>query len=121
MGLYRKIFGSRGEAEAERFLKKNGYKIIGRNYRTRHGEIDLIAREGDTVVFVEVKTRSNSSFGHPSTGVDLRKQKHMVLASTQYLAEHGLTESPARFDVVCIETKDGGLKAELIKDAFEAE
>ncbi len=112
--------GKAGEDNAIRVLKKNGYRIIERNYRCRYGEIDIIARDGDTIVFVEVKTRSNSSFGPPKASVDHRKQRHIIKAATEYLARCGLMDRPARFDVVGIELKGQGYSAELVKNAFEA-
>lgn len=115
--------GKAGEDMALGVLKKNGYRIIERNYRCRYGEIDIIAKDGDTIVFVEVKTRSSSSFGPPKASVDHRKQRHIIKAATEYLARCGLTDRDARFDVVGIELKGGeggGYSSELVKNAFEA-
>lgn len=112
--------GRRGEKEAEKALKKGGYRIIERNFRCRHGEIDIVAQDGDTIVFVEVKTRGSDRFGSPGSSVDSRKQRHMVMASSVYIAEKGLVDCLARFDVVSVEIKDGRCSTELIKDAFEA-
>lgn len=121
MGLGRLITGRRGEDEAIVLLKKNGYRIIERNYRCRYGEIDIIARDRETIVFVEVKTRASDRFGPPKAGVDPRKQRHMIAASTMYLTEKGLTDEFARFDVISLVEKDGKYQAELIKNAFDAE
>ncbi len=112
--------GKAGEENALEVLKKNGYKIIERNYRCRYGEIDIIARDGETIVFVEVKTRSNSSFGPPKAGVDHKKQRHIIKTATEYLARCGLTDREARFDVVGIELKGEGYSAEVVKNAFDA-
>ena len=116
----RLAFGRRGEDEAVRFLKKNGYRIIERNYRCRHGEVDIVAMDGKTLTFVEVKTRANDSFGSPAGSVDARKQRHITLASMHYIAEKSLGEVQARFDVVSVEVTGEGFRTSLIKDAFEA-
>jgi putative endonuclease len=120
----RKGLGSAGEEEAARLLKKNGYKILERNYRSRFGEIDIVAREGETMVFVEVKTRTGENFGSPKEALDKRKRRHITRASMDYLARAGSgSERPVRFDVVTVtvELKDGSLSTELIKNAFEAQ
>ncbi len=121
MTLERKALGKSGEDEAERLLKTSGFKIIEKNYRCRFGEIDIIAKEKDTLVFVEVKTRASDAFGPPISAVDARKQRHMIAASQDYLTRHGLSDCAVRFDVVSVEMKAGRLEAELLRDAFEAE
>ncbi len=113
--------GKRGEDEALRVLKKNGYRILERNYRCRYGEVDLIARDGDTIVFVEVKTRGSDRFGSPMHSVDFRKQKHIISVSNTYLVHYGLTDSAVRFDVVSIEIRGDRYSTEIIKDAFGEE
>lgn len=120
MGLFRKEVGRKGEEEAAGFLKKNGYKILEKNYRCRYGEIDIIASDKGTIVFVEVKTRGSEDYGAPGASVDLRKQKHMTIASSVYLCEKGLADADSRFDVVSVMYKGSDFKIELIKDAFEA-
>lgn len=120
VGLMRLIRGRQGEERAEALLKKRGYRIIERNYRSRYGEIDLVAMDGETIVFVEVKTRTSDAFGSPKCGVDSRKQRHMTLASNAYLIERGISDAYLRFDVVSLEVKNGVWSAEVIKDAFEA-
>ncbi len=124
MGLFRKELGDRGEAEAERALKKDGYKIVERNYRSRFGEIDIIAIHKDTLVFVEVKTRSNKAYGTPGEAVDKRKQGKIIKSSMEYLTQVWKGEEPhSRYDVVTVEVEPGSeekLKAEIIKDAFSA-
>lgn len=112
--------GKAGEDEAVRFLRKQGYEILERNYRCRYGEVDIIARDGGTIVFVEVKTRGGGSFGPPGASVDGRKQRRLTITSSFYLEGAGAAESDSRFDVVCIEMKDGRPVIELIRDAFEA-
>jgi putative endonuclease len=94
--------GQRGEAEAARFLKKKGYTIVSRSDRRRGGEVDLIAVDGQTIVFVEVKTRRRHETGHPAEAVDLEKQRRLTRLALAYLKQHGLLECPARFDVVAV-------------------
>jgi putative endonuclease len=116
----RKALGSKGEELAVQYLKKKGYKIIERNYRCQGGEIDLIARERDTLVFVEIKARSSLDFGLPQDAVDRFKQKKICQVATAYLAEHRLTEDiTMRFDVVAVRLSPLGPDIELIKDAFQ--
>lgn len=91
--------GRRGEALAAHFLTHRGYEILARNYRTRRGEIDLIARDGKTVVFVEVKARTGSRFGSPCEAVDAKKQQRLRLAAEEWLCQQ--EEVPfCRFDVI---------------------
>ncbi|MEW6002079.1 MAG: YraN family protein [Nitrospirota bacterium] len=114
-----KALGNRGEELAVKFLKKRGYRIIERNYKTPLGEIDIIARDGNKIVFAEVKTRTNDSFGHPFEAVNARKRKKMKNLALLYLKKCG-EESPLRFDVLSIFcTKDGREQIEHLKDAFE--
>ncbi len=120
MGLYRLIKGRSGEDEAARFLKARGFKILRRNYRCRFGEIDLVAADGETVVFVEVKTRSGSSFAEAAEAVNRKKMEHMTRASEFFLSEFGLLDHAARFDVVCIVKGERGTEIEHIQNAFEA-
>ncbi|QDV27162.1 YraN family protein [Aureliella helgolandensis] len=94
--------GPAGERLAARFLQKQGYRILERSHRQRLGEIDLIALDGQTIVFVEVKTRSSSLGADPSEAVDLRKQTKLTRAALVYLKKRNLLETPARFDVVSI-------------------
>mgnify|MGYP000085479978 CR=1 FL=1 len=110
--------GDKGEELAVKFLKKKGYKIIKRNYRTPTGEIDIIAKDGDKLVFVEVKTRTDSLFGHPVEAVDYRKQRKIKTAALHYLATQK-KEMPARFDIISIRIGPDGKTIEHLKDAFE--
>jgi len=119
-GILRLLTGERGEERAEALLKKNGYRIIERNYRCARGEIDIVARDGGTIAFVEVKTRSSEAFGSPKYSVDQKKQKKLTEVAEHYIAERGVRETDLRFDVVSITVKDGSYTTELIKDAFEA-
>jgi putative endonuclease len=119
MGTDKQVKGRLGENEAVRFLEKKGYRIIERNFRTRHGEVDVIAEENGTIVFVEVKARTSAAFGAPEESVGRRKQERIIRASKEYLFTEDLTDHPARFDVVGIEIGSDGMKTELIRNAFE--
>lgn len=114
--------GSHGEEFGKLFLIKRGYRIIKQNYTTPLGEIDIIARDGDTIVFVEVKTRESGRFGRPFEAVDRRKQRKIANVALLYLKRFREKIPPCRFDVLSISIADvaGGMSAELIKDAFEA-
>ena len=112
--------GQQGEALACRYLSRQGYRVIARNYRTRLGEIDIIAEEQGTLVFVEVKTRRGHQCGHPFEAVTPAKCRQISKAALQYLAETGREGQAARFDVVAISF--GGEAppvVELAKNAFE--
>jgi putative endonuclease len=103
----RKTLGQRGEAAAARFLKRLGYKIVARSNRLDPGELDLVAVDGRTVVFVEVKTRQSGDAGHPSEAVDAAKQRRLTRLAVTYLKRHRLLDYPARFDVVAVTWPDG--------------
>ncbi len=113
------FLGDRGEQEAARFLRQQGLKILHRGYRTDHGEIDLIALEGDVVVFVEVKARRR---GVPAEAVTPEKQRRLTLAALHFLKKHGLLDQRSRFDVVAIVWHDDGAPPQIehIRSAFEA-
>jgi putative endonuclease len=111
--------GQRGEDIAWEYLKKRGYKILERNYRCRYGEIDLVAKDGETIVFVEVKSRRSAAFGEPEESVGVAKQKKISTVALCYLEEKHLHNHEARFDVVSILTTTGEHKIVLIPDAFD--
>ena len=111
--------GSEGEEVAVRFLKKKRYGIIARNYKTPIGEIDIIAKDGDTIVFVEVKTRANDIFGYPFEAVNQNKRRKLKNLALLYLKKQR-KELPVRFDVISIFCgQDGRKELEHIIDAFE--
>ncbi len=120
MGGEHLALGARGEALAEKHLKKSGYRILARNYRCRYGEIDLIAEEGGSLVFIEVKTRSSAAFGHPLEAVDAHKRGQLTRAARHYLEATDSTERFCRFDVVAV-TVGGELHLEVVRNAFELE
>jgi putative endonuclease len=116
------FLGRSGEELACRFLKKKGYKILEKNYRGRLGEIDVVAREGGCLVFVEVKTRSTTSHGHPLESIDSRKQRQLAKAAGEYLADCGDEEQLCRFDAVSVIVgEDSNPDVELVRNAFEIE
>ena len=111
--------GSEGEELAVKFLKKKGYTIIARNYKTNIGEVDIIAKDGDTIVFVEVKTRTNDTFGYPFEAVNRNKRKKLKNLALLYLKKQR-QEFAVRFDVISISCVHNGKKSiEHIIDAFE--
>jgi putative endonuclease len=111
-------FGLFGEELACQTLEQRGYVILTRRYRTKHGEIDIVARHGECLVFVEVKARHDGSFGDPEEAVTLRKQQQMVWMATDYLARQVVGEVACRFDVVGINTRTDPPSVTLIEDAF---
>lgn len=115
----RHAVGKAGEEAAVRYLCQRGYQILEQNYRCRFGEIDLIARDGRTLVFIEVKTRRSQKFGPAAAAVTLEKQRHLVKASQLYLIQRGKAYELCRFDVVAIELDAQTPRIELIKDAFQ--
>ena len=94
--------GRRGEKLARKFLKKQGYRLLRSNYNTTRGEIDLIMRDDDTIVFVEVKTRRSEKFATAESAVNYRKQKHLIAAARKFINTYRFNDHPCRFDVVAI-------------------
>ena len=101
--FYKKFLGRAGEIKSAEYLKKKGYKILDTNYRTAVGEIDIIAEDGEVLVFIEVKTRSSDEYGAPSEAVNLKKQEKYYKTASLYLQKHKKTQSQCRFDVIEIE------------------
>jgi putative endonuclease len=113
--------GRRGEEAAALYLASLGFDILERRFRTAAGEIDIVAREGDTLAFVEVKSRSSVSCGRPAEAVGSRKRVRLLRAAALYLLGHGGPDQPCRFDVVeILKPGDGDLRVRLIRDAFQA-
>jgi putative endonuclease len=111
--------GARGEALACTLLKEKGYKIIERNFQTPIGEIDIVAREGQTLVFVEVKTRESTAFGSAKWAVDRKKQQKLSRLALYYLNLKAWKDRPARFDVVAVDLERQGERIELFRNAFD--
>jgi|SRR5437867_1580911 len=117
----RQVLGKLGEDLACHELRRRGYAILARRYRRRGGELDIIARDGQTVVFVEVKTREGCEFGAGGESVTALKRRRMANIALDYLSRNRLTESPCRFDVVSIDMSDGGPRIELYQNAFDVD
>lgn len=120
--IHNKAFGNWGEKEALKFLKKLGYRIEDKNFRSRAGEIDIIAYDKDVLVFIEVKTRRNEDFCPAVFAIDRKKQQTMQRVALFYLCVKGIKERDCRFDVVIL-TKSDKIKTdiELIRNAFSVE
>jgi putative endonuclease len=115
----RQKFGERGESLAVWYLKRNGYKILEQNYRTKLGEIDIIAKEKKTIVFVEVKTRKSVRFGNPKWALTPKKQRKISMVALSYLKATKQSDARARFDVVAITSNQDEPQIEIVKNAFE--
>ncbi len=102
MSRYKKSFGEKGEELAAEYLKSLGYEIIQRNYRFGHGEIDIIAKDKETLVFVEVKTRENLKFGPPELAITKKKQRQIKKIGEAYLYENNISDTQCRIDVIAI-------------------
>jgi putative endonuclease len=111
--------GKKGEDLAIAQLRALKYKILERNFKCALGEIDIIAREKDTLVFVEVKTRRTRDFGGPAAAVNARKQRQLSRVALTYLNLKKLPQMPARFDVVAVELIPPAPRIEVLRDAFE--
>src|SRR5205823_14314550 len=116
-----KPLGRRGEDAAARYVKRLGYVIVARGHRDNIGEIDLVAIDGRTIVFIEVKTRTSHDAGHPADAVDDAKQRRLTRLALSYMKRHDLLECSARFDVVAVTWPARGKPIiEHFKSAFEA-
>jgi putative endonuclease len=118
----RKNFGDSAERLAAMHLEKNGYRILARNVRTRFGEIDLIAEDGDGIAFVEVKARRTRAHGAPEEALTPRKQLRLVQLADAFIAEHEMFQDKAwRIDVVAVELDKTGklIRVEIIKNAVQ--
>lgn len=112
--------GRRGEELAAAYLTRHGYRIIQQNYRVSCGEVDIIAYDKDTLVFVEVKTRTGAGFGAPAEAVTYRKRQQISKTALVYLSQQRLLNGPARFDVVAVLLINGAVPhIELFKNAFD--
>lgn len=107
MADVRRIFGNRGEALAASYLEEKGFVILERQYRTPFGEIDLIARDHEEIVFIEVKTRHSKTYGYPEEAVTREKVRHILRTAESYLGQHQKEDHPWRVDVVAIEMHPG--------------
>ena len=113
--------GGAGESRACRYLEEHGFVVLDRNYRCRSGEIDVVARQGDTTVFVEVKERRGTAHGAGYEAVTVGKRRRLISAARLYAAVRGLSEAPLRFDVISIDwTADGAPMIRHEPGAFDA-
>ncbi|MCO6044839.1 YraN family protein [Aeoliella sp. ICT_H6.2] len=115
--------GQRGERYVARWLRRQGYKIVAGGQRTRYGELDLVAVQGETIVFVEVKTRRAHSLADAAAAVDEEKQRRIVRTALAFLKHHGLLEYSVRFDVVALVWPENAKEPQLlhVPSAFEPE
>ena len=116
----RQILGKLGEDLACAELARRGYAILDRRYRTKFGEIDIVAREGEVTVFIEVKTRVGDHFGGGADALTGWKQQRLTQMAVDYLARHRLHDRPCRFDVVAIDIEDGQPRIQVYAHAFDA-
>lgn len=115
-----RAIGAYGEELATTFLAAKGFRIIDRNYRCKGGEVDIVAGDGRTIVFVEVKTRRSHTFGVPQLAVTPFKQRQIMKAALTWLAQHRSKDAPARFDVIAITLSANGEPIiEHIENAFD--
>ncbi len=117
----RRTAGAAWELAARRHLETAGLRLIAANQRYRMGELDLVMRDGDVVVFVEVRYRRSSGFGGSAPSVDAAKQRKLVLAAQCFLVEHAdLARHPCRFDVVAVDGETDAPRVDWIRNAFDA-
>ena len=116
----RRVFGQAGESAAENYLRRKGYRIMARNLRSSVGELDIVAEDGQVLVFVEVKARRTGAFGGAIHAVHQRKQEKLIQLAAKYLARHHIKDRPCRFDVVLLQGTDAvAPDIEHIQNAFE--
>ncbi len=112
--------GKKGESLAHSFLKRQGYRIIEKNFKTRLGELDIIADDNGCISFIEVRSRSDAKFGLAGESIDRRKQNRISKTALAYIKARQLEDKECRFDIVCIDGIDSAFpKISLIKNAFE--
>ncbi len=114
----RREAGRTGERIAADWLLKNGYEIVEQNYYFQRGEIDIIARDGGTLVFVEVKYRTSDRFGEPEESVTPKKQELLRRTAEGYVAERNITDTECRFDVVTVLSVNGTAHCRVLKNCF---
>jgi putative endonuclease len=110
--------GRRGERAAEKYLRRNGYRIVARNFRAAGAEIDIVAMDGEALVFVEVKTRRSREAGAPHEAVDERKQKQIRRAAEIFATRYRADDVTMRFDIIAVDASGKRLEIELLRNAF---
>lgn len=119
-GILNRLLGDRGERAAAKYLKQQGYRILARQSRSRIGEIDLIALDGQTIVFVEVKTRTSLTAGHPAEAITAAKCRQLTRTALAWLKRRNMVDCSSRFDVIAITWQEGKRPViEHYKNAFE--
>lgn len=122
MKINTRLLGDKGEEIAASYLKKEGYRIVDRNYRTSRGEIDVVAYDNDKLVFIEVKTRRTREYGEGQWAIDARKQRQMIKVALTYMVHKKVIGISYRFDTIIVEDcRNNEFKIVLIKDAFQAD
>lgn len=119
MSRSRVVFGKTGEDLACKELERRGYAIVARRYRRRRGELDIVARDGQTLVFVEVKTRHGRLFGEAAEAVTIAKRRRIVALALDYVTRHRVGKCPCRFDVVSVQFDADLPVIEVFKSAFD--
>lgn len=121
--MERRRLGNYGELIARQLLEDRGYRILHHRYYTRYGELDLVAREGNTLVFIEVKTRIDQTFGSGLAAITKKKRAHLIRTALCYLQQHHNQDLPCRFDIIALNLDQRGqlLDYQLIPDAFRVE
>lgn len=119
MPTARTRLGDRGEEAARRFLQARGYQILAAKYRCPRGEVDLVVRDGDELVFVEVRTRRSAAFGTPEESVTPAKVRHLLAACQHYLQQHQATDLPWRIDLVSVRVGRQGTVIDHLRHAVE--
>lgn len=114
----RKILGKWGEQKAKDYLLSEGYRLLAENWRNRYGEIDLIMLEGETVVFVEVRTKKNNNYGYGFETVNKKKQEQLLKMANMYLSAKKWWNRNIRFDVISIDAENGRYKLRQIKNVI---
>ena len=118
MPINRQAEGRRGEDAAVDYLAKKGYRIVERNFRFGRGEIDIVAEDGDTLVFVEVKARRTDTYGAPEDAVSMHKRRQLRRVAEGYLFKHGIEDKACRFDVVSVRRRGEETEIGHLVDAF---
>ena len=121
MTVKRQRLGILGEALAVEELERRGYAVLARRYRTACGEIDVVAQDGDTLVFIEVKARATREFGTAAEAVTRWKQRRLVRMARDYLTRAGISDRPCRFDVVAIDDAETSPQIAVYPHAFDAD
>ncbi|MDA1215951.1 MAG: YraN family protein [Chloroflexi bacterium] len=120
MPTARTRLGTRGEDIATAYLQQQGHSLLERNFRTRYGEVDIVTRHDDTIVFVEVRTGRTGTYGTPEESVTARKGQRLVLAAQQYLQDNGLEQAHWRIDLVSVRMEGGAPKVTHLMDVVSA-